>query len=1197
MGLYERLEMQYAEKQVSEYEFIIKKINEYYKEYSSAFKSSTLIKDVSERILIEGVPAIDYYLHDLITNGTMSDEINSLITEVQNYNSTLKIREKVIDSITGKYSIIPKNLSYLEKIDNLQKLIVLNPTILEDKNTKAILYLLSTEVFESTKYELNNYNDDIIKKMDTGKSKLESIAEVMGEKSIELPMASLMQELKTNYEKTLYSLEKMTKDKIIANDFIVNTNRLRQYISKKVSSGDNVEDVLKEILPEAYGLVKAACEYALSKTPYDVQLMGAIALNEGKAAEMYTGEGKTITAILPAYLNALTGSRVDIFSANDYLAVRDAKSNEKVYNMLGLSVGSVTIDGQSLSDKQREYSKDIVYGSATAFAFDFLNDTNASSKQELNRQDQKGGFVIVDEADQVLINNALNPFQLTDSTKRITNRQLEDNKEVVSYLMQADNLQKLLSKSLYVAKNKYEYECITGDNKKETERMGEKYSLLIGPNDVYITPKGERELFYEVMYDKIFDFSCKAKEYFLNKGSYEENKDYIVRGEHLVLTVNGLEKATKEISEFQKMELEWLTDKRISTLRLYLKNALTAEYLLKRGENYQVIPDENGNNKLYVLQDGRIIPNSKFMKGVHQALEIKEGIEVKIDEASLLDDTLSSISVRALLSKYDKISGMTGTADKLAFREIYKLETVEIPKNKEYLYKKGRIDIKPGVRVDNHLKYYQTKRDKFEAIIKDVEECHKTGQPVLVVTNNEEDAILLHKMLNLPANLLVSTKTLVEEAKIVSEAGKAGAITIGTEMAGRGTDISLGGSRESLKQYALDIEAARLIIRKNIGDNISASESDILEVVEFIKENPNTRYATEARKIVEEKYNKSSQFKKQVDKNIEKYSNEFKEKINSVGGLKYIQMNPFKTTRNDNQGKGRVARQGDNGETVTYACKRDLVRIGVDKDELRYIDEITKSRNNSSSAIIEDIVEKAQSSNEYVYDTQIAMSDGMDFAMSALGMSILNKRSDAMIEDDVTDLFFEAVDYTISSSMKNAVPISKKKNVDSNYYAASRLHLDFDKLNKELEESFGVRISEDEIVNLYTTNDIKGYVSDLVYLKYEETIKGVSQEKQNKKIRSSLVDELNVAYNDFISSSESIKLQQMNDIMALNTNHNRMSNLNGIYDEIMADTYKQCVKNIFKPYVKSEQIENNYFYETEINAEKLPTIEELNKRK
>ena len=220
MGLYERLEMQYAEKQVSEYEFIIKKINEYYKEYSSAFKSSTLIKDVSERILIEGVPAIDYYLHDLITNGTMSDEINSLITEVQNYNSTLKIREKVIDSITGKYSIIPKNLSYLEKIDNLQKLIVLNPTILEDKNTKAILYLLSTEVFESTKYELNNYNDDIIKKMDTGKSKLESIAEVMGEKSIELPMASLMQELKTNYEKTLYSLEKMTKDKIIANDFI-----------------------------------------------------------------------------------------------------------------------------------------------------------------------------------------------------------------------------------------------------------------------------------------------------------------------------------------------------------------------------------------------------------------------------------------------------------------------------------------------------------------------------------------------------------------------------------------------------------------------------------------------------------------------------------------------------------------------------------------------------------------------------------------------------------------------------------------------------------------------------------------------------------------------------------------------------------------------------------------------------------------
>lgn len=1196
MGLYERLEKKYTEKQVSEYESIIKRINEYYEEYCGVFKSSTYIKDISERILIEGVSSINYYLNDLIANGTMSDDINLLISDVKNYNSTLLLREKVIDSITNKFSVIQKNLSYKEKIDNFHKLIKINPNILKDPNTKAILFLLSTEVFESTKYKLSEYEDKIIKKMSTGKTKLESISEVIDENNIEIPIASLMQELKNNYDKTLYFLESKLKDKIIANDFIVNTNRLKQYISKKVSLGENVDDVLKEILPEAYGLVKAACEYAIGKTPYDVQLMGAIALNEGKVSEMYTGEGKTITAILPAYLNALTGSRVDIFSANDYLAVRDAESNRKVFNILGLSVGSVTIDGQSLSDKQTAYSKDIVYGSATAFAFDFLYDTNASSKQELNRQNQKGGFVIVDEADQVLINNALNPFQLKNSVKKLTNRQLEDNKEVVSYLMQANNLQKILSKSIYKARSKYEYECITGDNKKETKRMGEKYSLLIGPNDVYITPKGERELFYEVMYDKIFDFSCKAKEYFINNSSYKENVDYIVKDEHLVLTVNGLEKATKEISEFQKMELEWLTDKRISTLRLYLRNALTAEYLLTRGENYQVIPDENGIDKIYVLQDGRVIPNSKFMKGVHQALEIKEGLDVKIDEESLLDDTLSSISVRALLSKYDKISGMTGTADKLAFSEIYKLETVEIPKNKEYLYQKGILKTPPGVRKDNNLKYYSTKREKFEAIIKDIEECHKTGKPVLVVTNNEEDAILLHSMLKTPSNLLVSTRTLEEEASIISEAGKEGAITIGTEMAGRGTDISLGGSKETVKQHVLDIEVAKLIIRKNIGDNLKASETDILKVVEYIKQNQNSRYVLEARKIIEEKYAKSQQFKKQIDESIDKYSSQFKEKINSIGGLKYIQMNPFKTSRNDNQGKGRVARQGDNGETVTYACKQDLVRIGVDKDELRYIDEITKN-NSSSPFVIEEIVEKAQAVNEYVYDAQIAMSDGMDFAMSSLGMSILNKRSDAMIEDDVTDQFFDAVDYTISTSLKNSVPISKKKKTDISYYAVSRLHLDFGELNKELEECFGIRIPDKEIINLYTVKDVKEYVSDLVNLKYEEIVKGTSTDKQNKKLRSALVDGLNIAYNDFIVSSENIKLQQMNDVMALNTNHNRMSNLNGIYDEIMADTYKKCIKSVFKPYMKSEQIVDNPFYESELSQEKLPKIDDLNKKK
>ena len=1225
MGIYRKFEQLTTQEEIKHYKQIITNINEYYKKYSSFYDDNNNIQDSIEDCIKNGKSVFNSYFSDYLNSNVVDSEFLDLLELIETnkgkeLNKSLeRNNESIINKILQKYSKIEiLNLNYSEKIDKLIEFFSENPELLEDKKIKALILILCGGVVDKYKQIIINYKQQSNKKIAEGKNVITSYSEIIDENNIKLNLLDMLNDFRNNsyyYEKIHHEL----KEKIITNKFIEETNRLRNIVKENIKSGKDKDEILKSILPDAYGLVKAAIEYSLSKTLYDVQIMGGIALNEGKIAEMYTGEGKTLTAILPAFLNSLTGREVDIFSSNDYLASRDAKQNSSVFNLLGLTVGCVKVDGQSIAEKKKAYSSDIIYGSSTAFAFDFLYDTNMDSQENLVQRELKPGYVIVDEADQILINNALSPYELEENGRPLSNRQKRENKEVIGFLTKAKELSDMLSKSTYTANNQYEFEIITGDNKEVTKRMEKKYSLLVGSNDVVITEKGERELFYNYMYDEIFDLSNKAKDYFIESGEYIEDKHYIIRDEKLVLTPDGLEKATKELSEFQDLNLKWLADPECQTIKRYVLNALTAEYLLERGKNYQVVTDdEAGKNKVVVLQDGRILPNSKFMNGIHQALELKEGIGVQIEQGeSLLDSSLASISNRALLSRYDKVSGMTGTADKTAFKEIYQLETFEVPKNKEYQYQNGTIEDEPLKRNDLPVKLYKDDTQKFYGIMQDIKTCYDKGQPVLVVTDNEEDAIKISNMLSLPHNLLISGKNLEEESQIVSQAGMMYSITIATEMAGRGTDIKLGGDfdkvKNTLKEETIFTQAKREKIKNELkkyelSEQIRQTEfkqfKSIDELFDWLNKVIDEDHETirDVVKKLENKYINNSDYRRSVDSIVEGKYEYIREHLTELGGIKYIQMNPFKTTRNDNQGKGRVARQGEPGETITYCSFEDLVEIGVDKSELnelsRMIGDKDSINDNDWFGYIQDTIENAQLKNEFDYDLQIASTDTMDFAVSALGLSILKSRKEILAQKDLNNVFDNMIDSVINMALKDCVPTKKQKKIDNDRIRLSRFHLDNENLYNIIKDTFGIQLDFDEIsFSCFRIGELKDFIYDRVKEKQKEINLGLPEKRVNDKLKSVLTNGVNNLYSNFIYSAENVRLQEMNDILGQNGSHDRTVELNNIYKECIQDEWIHCVTSIFKPNLKKKTTENKFDVSSlEIPMYVLPKIEDVTKK-
>lgn len=588
------------------------------------------------------------------------------------------------------------------------------------------------------------------------------------------------------------------------------------YFKEQLENGKTLDD----ILPEAFAVVREASRRVLGMRHFDVQLIGGIILHQGRIAEMKTGEGKTLVATLPVYLNALTGEGVHVITVNDYLAKRDSEWMGNLYRFLGLSVGLV-IAGMNPKQKQEAYACDVTYGTNNEFGFDYLRDNMVIYKNQLVQRKLK--YAIVDEIDSILIDEARTPLIISGRGAQSSN-----------LYQKADHFVKKLQAKVIIEEDDKDY---------EQEEDNEKY-------------------------DYIVDLKAKSA----------------------TLTQQGIKKAEQEFG------LENFNDLENSELVHDVNQALHANGIMKKDKDYIV---KDGQVLIVDEFTGRIMYGRRYNDGLHQAIEAKE--HVKINDES---KTLATITFQNYFRMYEKLSGMTGTAmtEESEFQEIYKLDVVEIPTNK------------PMIRKDNSDIIYKNEDAKFRAVIADIKKAHEKGQPVLIGTVSIDKSEKLSKLLDkegIPHEVL-NAKYHEKEAQIIAQAGKFGAVTIATNMAGRGTDIMLGGNSEYLAKQ----EMRKLkYTDEEIEDAAAHNETDDKAIL-----------------AAREKFN-------ELEKKFDNEIKEEKEKVIEAGGLKIIGTQRHESRRIDNQLRGRSGRQGDPGESRFY--------IGLDDDLMKIFggDIVTKVYN------------------------------------------------------------------------------------------------------------------------------------------------------------------------------------------------------------------------------------------------------------
>lgn len=571
---------------------------------------------------------------------------------------------------------------------------------------------------------------------------------------------------------------------------------------KRLADGETLDD----ILPEAFATVREASRRVLGMRHFDCQLVGGIVLHQGRIAEMKTGEGKTLVATLPAYLNALTGNGVHIVTVNDYLAQRDSEWMGKIHRFLGLDVGLI-VHGLDNDQRRKAYAADITYGTNNEIGFDYLRDNMVIYKENMVQRGQ--AFAIVDEVDSILIDEARTPL-------------------------------------------------IISGHGEESDEMYQKANAFVRGLRKYVVKEME------------------------SKENYDDvDGDYVVdeKNKNAVLTASGVEKAQKAFG------IENLADIENVGLQHYINQALKAYGTMNRDIDYVV---KDGEVIIVDEFTGRMMFGRRYSNGLHQAIEAKEGVKIENESK-----TLATITFQNLFRLYKKLSGMTGTAltEEDEFRQIYGLDVIEIPTNR------------PMIRKDLNDKVYKSEVGKFKAVVEKVKEVHAKGQPVLIGTVTIEKSEILSKLLKregIEHNVL-NAKYHEKEAAIIAQAGREGAVTIATNMAGRGTDITLGGNAEYMAKKQMEKEEFE---HEYIVASTSFAETDDEKILE-------------ARRRYTELYDN---FKKEVDKEAEVVKN--------AGGLCIIGTERHESRRIDNQLRGRAGRQGDPGESCFYVSfEDDLLRL------------------------------------------------------------------------------------------------------------------------------------------------------------------------------------------------------------------------------------------------------------------------------
>ena len=760
---------------------------------------------------------------------------------------------------------------------------------------------------------------------------------------------------------------------------------------ERLANGETLDD----ILPEAFAAVREAADRVLGMRPYPVQLVGGIVLHQGRIAEMKTGEGKTLVATLPAYLNALTGEGVHIVTVNDYLAKRDSEWMGKVHRFMGLTVGLIIHDMKK-EERQKAYQADITYGTNNEMGFDYLRDNMALYA---NEQVQRGhAFAIVDEVDSILIDEARTPLIISGR----------------------------------------------GDKSTDLYEKADKFAKTLTMNKV-------AELDDKEDYEGNFD------------------GDYLIdeKAKTCNLLPSGVAKAEKYFG------VENLMDPENTTLLHHINQAIRANGIMKLDVDY-VIKD----GEIVIVDEftGRLMFGRRYNDGLHQAIEAKEGVKVNRESK-----TLATITFQNFFRLYDKLSGMTGTAmtEESEFRQIYSLDVIEIPTNK------------PVIRIDNHDQIYKNERGKFKAVCDQVEECHKKGQPVLVGTVTIEKSELVSKLLKARGikHQVLNAKNHEREAEIVAQAGKKGAVTIATNMAGRGTDIKLGGNSEFLAIHEM-------------------RRQDYSE--ELIQEA--TGYAETDNEEILEARAKYQELMKKFDEQIKPEAEEVRE----AGGLFIIGTERHESRRIDNQLRGRAGRQGDPGESRFYiSLEDDLMRLfGGDRVqkfmETMNFDESTPIEAPFLSSAIESAQKKIEGRNFSIRKNVLDFDD----VMSQQRTTIYSQRSKVLDGEDVSKNIHDMM----NTSIEEAVNMYCSDTVAENWNLDGlRSHF----LNLYVMDS-DLRYTTEELNDL-TKKDIIDFLKERGELIYKTREADMGSEAMREVERVCLLKTVDRHWMDHIDAMEELK--------------------------------------------------------------------------
>ena len=815
----------------------------------------------------------------------------------------------------------------------------------------------------------------------------------------------------------------------------------------RLKSGETLDD----ILPEAFATVAEASSRVLGMRHFRVQLIGGIIIHQGRIAEMKTGEGKTLVATLPVYLNALEGKGVHVVTVNDYLAKRDSIWMGKLYNFLGLTVGLV-IPNMSPDEKRKAYNSDITYGTNNEFGFDYLRDNMTMDKESMVQRELN--YAIVDEIDSILIDEARTPL------------------------------------------------IISGNVNKQSDLYKQANSFARGLKARKVVEKNDKE----------FDET-------------DEDYDYIVdlKAHTVALTNTGTKKAEKYFG------IESLSDVSNLAISHHINQALRAYGLMTRDKDYIV-----RDGKVLIVDEftGRIMDGRRYSDGLHQAIEAKEGVTIANES-----QTLATITFQNYFRLYHKLAGMTGTAktEEEEFKGIYKLDIVEIPTNK------------PVIRKDYNDVVYKTQAAKFNAIVNEVEECYNNGQPVLVGTVSIDKSEILSNLLKkkkIPHQVL-NAKFHEKEAEIIAQAGKYKAVTIATNMAGRGTDIMLGGNLE-------------FIVRSELAKKGYTPEEIELAITPIHNDNPRVIEAKKDMKEIEDKY------KPEIQKE--------KEKVIVAGGLRIIGSERHESRRIDNQLRGRSGRQGDPGASRFYiAMDDDLMKLfGSDKmtkviDALGIPDDMPIEQKMLTSTI-ESAQKKVEGRNYTIRKNVLEYDDVMNQQREI----IYSQRREVIESDNVYDIVKKLYAGIISSIVKE-------------YFtsADSITSIDYNAVNAVLRNLF----SEDNIIK---QEDIKSLdeedmtelltqkIDDIYQMRVEEAKKLNIEAEFNKIAKYLVLNTVNQKWMDHIDAITALKegiglraYAQTNPLEAY-----KIESFN-MFEELVKSIREESVKAVFslKP-KRKEQVVN-----------------------